>query len=167
MNTASKKDVITCEGLDKFESELTDLKVNKRKEIAGKIKEAREQGDLSENAEYDAAKDEQRDIEARISELEGFLKNVEVVYEEDVDIDKIGVGNKVKLDDIEFDEVVEYTIVGTKEVDSDRGRISPASPVGKALMGALVGDVVDVKTQAGTFKYEVLEIGVGIQNPNK
>lgn len=166
MNTASKKDVITCEGLDKFEKELTDLKISKRKDIAQKIKEAREQGDLSENAEYDAAKDEQRDIEARISELESFLKNVQVVYEDDVSTDNIGVGNIVKLLDIEFDEEVEYTIVGTSEVDIDNGLISPASPVGKALMGAKTGDIVDVKTQAGTFKYEVLEIKVGISNIN-
>lgn len=152
--------------MEKFESELNNLKVYKRKEIAEKIKEAREQGDLSENAEYDAAKDEQRDIEARISELESYLKNIEVIYEDDVNIDKIGVGNKVKLYDIEFEEEVEYIIVGTKEVDIDNGKISPESPVGKALMGAKTGDIVDVKTHAGTFKYEVLEISVGIKNPN-
>ena len=167
MNTANKKEIITCEGLNRFESELNNLKVNKRKEIAQKIKEAREQGDLSENAEYDAAKDEQRDIEARISELEGFLKNVEVVYEEDVDIDKIGVGNRVKLYDIEFDEEVDYMIVGTKEVNTDEGKISPVSPVGKALMGSKVGEIVDVNTHAGTFKYKVLEISLGITNTNK
>ncbi|NLJ91250.1 MAG: transcription elongation factor GreA [Clostridiales bacterium] len=166
MNT-NKKEVITCEGLYKFESELNDLKVNKRREIAEKIKEAREQGDLSENAEYDAAKDEQRDIEARIVELESFLKNVEVIYEEDVDTDKIGVGNKVKLYDIDFDEEVDYMIVGTSEVDIDAGKISPISPVGKALMGAKVGDIVDVETHAGTFKYEVLDISVGITNISK
>ncbi len=167
MSTTSKKDVITCEGLETFENELNDLKVNKRKEIAQKIKEAREHGDLSENAEYDAAKDEQRDIEARISELEGFLKNVKVIYEDDVDTEKIGVGNKVKLLDIEFDEEVEYTMVGTTEVNLDQGKISPESPVGKALMGAKVEDVVDVNTQAGVFQYEVLDIKVGITNPDK
>ena len=166
MELRGKKEIITCEGLEKFESELNNLKVYKRKEIAEKIKEAREQGDLSENAEYDAAKDEQRDIEARISELESYLKNIEVIYEDDVNIDKIGVGNKVKLYDIEFEEEVEYIIVGTKEVDIDNGKISPESPVGKALMGAKTGDIVDVKTHAGTFKYEVLEISVGIKNPN-
>ncbi len=164
MNTMNKKEVITCEGLYKFENELTDLKVNKRKEIAEKIKEAREQGDLSENAEYDAAKDEQRDIEARINELESFLKNVDVVYEEDVDTESIGVGNKVKLYDIDFDEEVDYIIVGTREVNIDEGKISPVSPVGKALMGAKVGDVVDVTTHAGSFKYEVLDISIGISN---
>ncbi len=167
MNTANKKEIITSEGLYRFENELNDLKVNKRKEIAQKIKEAREQGDLSENAEYDAAKDEQRDIEARINELESFLKYVEVVYEEDVNSEQIGVGNKVKLHDIEFDEEVDYIIVGTKEVDTDEGKISPISPVGKALMGAKIGDVVGVKTHAGTFEYKVLDIGLGISNINK
>ena len=124
-------------GLKKLEEELQDLKVNKRQEIAQKIKEAREQGDLSENAEYDAAKDEQRDIEARIETLEKILKNAEVVVEEDVDLNKISIGCKVKIRDLEFNEDLEYKIVGSSESNSLKGKISNESPVGKALLGAL------------------------------
>ena len=104
----AKKRLLTYAGLKALEDELENLKVVKRKEVAGKIKEAREQGDLSENAEYDAAKDEQRDIEARIEELEGILKNAEVVVEDEVDLDKINVGCKVKVFDITFDEEMEF-----------------------------------------------------------
>ena len=153
-----KKNILTYEGLRKYENELEDLKVRKRKEVAQKIKEAREQGDLSENAEYDAAKDEQRDIEARIEELEKILKNAEVVDEDEVDTDKIGVGCKVTVLDVEFDEELEYKIVGSTEANSLQGKISNESPVGHALMGRAVGDVVDVETQAGTFQYKVLSI---------
>ena len=153
-----KKKILTYEGLQKYENELEDLKVRKRKEVAQKIKEAREQGDLSENAEYDAAKDEQRDIEARIEELEKILKNAEVVDEDEVDTDKIGVGCKVTVLDVEFDEELEYKIVGSTEANSLQGKISNESPVGQALMGRMVGDVVDVETQAGIFQYKVLEI---------
>ena len=117
---------------------------NRRKEVAQKIKEAREQGDLSENAEYDAAKDEQRDIEARIEELEKILKNVEVVVEEEVDLNTINVGCKVLLHDEEFDEDIEYKIVGSSEADSLSGKISNESPVGHALIGAKIGDTVEV-----------------------
>ena len=155
---AEKKNILTYEGLQKYENELEDLKVRKRKEVAQKIKEAREQGDLSENAEYDAAKDEQRDIEARIEELEKILKNAEVVDEDEVDTDKIGVGCKVTVLDVEFDEELEYKIVGSTEANSLQGKISNESPVGQALMGRMVGDVVDVETQAGIFQYKVLEI---------
>ena len=109
----AKKNILTYEGLQKLEQELQDLKVVKRREIAQKIKEAREQGDLSENAEYDAAKDEQRDIEARIEEIEMILKNAEVVVEDEVDLDKISVGCKVRILDVEFDEELEYKIVGS------------------------------------------------------
>ena len=112
---AEKKNILTYTGLKKYEDELHDLKVNKRQEIAQKIKEAREQGDLSENAEYDAAKDEQRDIEARIEEIEKILKNAEVVVEDEVDFDKINVGCTVSLYDVEFEEEVEYKIVGSTE----------------------------------------------------
>ena len=108
-----KKNLLTYEGLKALEDELHDLKVNRRKEVAGKIKEAREQGDLSENAEYDAAKDEQRDIEARIEQIEKILKNAEVVVEEDVDLDKVSIGCTVKVLDEEFDEELEFKIVGS------------------------------------------------------
>ena len=153
-----KKKLLTYAGLRALEQELEDLKVVKRKEVAQKIKEAREQGDLSENAEYDAAKDEQRDIEARIEELETILKNVEVVDEEEVDLDKINVGCAVKVYDITFDEEVDFKIVGSTEANSLEGKISNESPVGHALIGKVVGDIVDVETQAGLMQFKVLEI---------
>lgn len=154
----SKKRLLTYAGLKALEDELENLKVVKRKEVAAKIKEAREQGDLSENAEYDAAKDEQRDIEARIEELEKILKNVEVVVEDEVDLDKINIGCQVRILDMEFNEELEYKIVGSTEANSLKGRISNESPVGKALIGCKVGDQVEVETQAGMIQYKVLEI---------
>ena len=153
-----KKNLLTYAGLKKLEEELHDLKVVKRKEVAGKIKEAREQGDLSENAEYDAAKDEQRDIEARIEEIEKILKNAEVVVEDEVDLDKISVGCKVRVHDFEFDEDIELKLVGSTEANSLEGKISNESPVGKALIGAHKGDIVEVEMPAGVMQYKVLEI---------
>lgn len=153
-----KKTILTYAGLKKLEDELENLKVVRRKEVSKKIKEAREQGDLSENAEYDAAKDEQRDIEARIDEIEKLLKNVEVVVEDEVDLDKINVGCKVSLYDNEFEEEVEYRIVGSTEANSLEGRISNESPLGKALIGKAVGDLVEVETQVGVAEYKVLKI---------
>lgn len=153
-----KKNLLTYAGLKKLEEELHDLKVVKRKEVAGKIKEAREQGDLSENAEYDAAKDEQRDIEARIEELEKILKNAEVVVEDEVDLDKINIGCIVKILDVEYSEELDYKIVGSTEANSLKGKISNESPVGKALIGHKVGDTVEVETPAGVFAYKILEI---------
>lgn len=155
---AEKKHILTYEGLKKLEDELQDLKVNRRKEIAEKIKEAREQGDLSENAEYDAAKDEQRDIEARIEELEKLLKNAEVVVEDEVNLDKINIGCVVKVYDKEFEEEMEFQIVGSTEANSLQNKISNESPVGHALIGKKVGDIVEVETQAGVIEYEVLDI---------
>ena len=157
-----KKKLLTYAGLRALEQELEDLKVVKRKEVAQKIKEAREQGDLSENAEYDAAKDEQRDIEARIEELETILKNVEVVDEEEVDLDTINVGCAVKVYDITFEEEMDFKIVGSTEANSLEGKISNESPVGQALIGKTVGDVVDVETQAGLMQFKVLEISRSI-----
>lgn len=155
---AEKKNILTYEGLKKLEDELQDLKVNQRREIAQKIKEAREQGDLSENAEYDAAKDEQRDIEARIEQIEKILKNAEVVLDEEVDLDKINIGCQVRVLDMEYDEEEEYKIVGSSEASSLQGKISNESPIGRALMGAQVGDVVNVEAPAGTIQYKVLSI---------
>lgn len=155
---AEKKNILTYAGLKQYEDELQNLKVVKRKEVAQKIKEAREQGDLSENAEYDAAKDEQRDIELRIEELEKLLKNAEVVVEDEIDLDKINVGCKVKVYEIDFDEEMEFRIVGSTEANSLQNKISNESPVGKALLGKRVGDVVDVETQVGVIQYKVLEI---------
>ena len=153
-----KKNILTYAGLKQREDELQDLKVNRRKEIAQKIKEAREQGDLSENAEYDAAKDEQRDIEARIEQLENLLKNVEVVVEDEIDLESISVGCRVKVMDLEYDEEMEFTIVGSTESNSLQNKISNESPVGRELLGKKVGDIVAVDTQAGKMEYEVLEI---------
>ena len=155
----AKKNILTYAGLKKLEDELHELKVVKRKEVAGKIKEAREQGDLSENAEYDAAKDEQRDIEARIEEIEKILKNAEVVVEDEVDDGVISVGCKVKVLDMEYDEEMDFQLVGSTEANSLQGKISNESPVGKALIGAKQGDVVDVELADGeVMQYKVLKI---------
>lgn len=151
-----KKNLLTRAGLNKLENELHNLKVNKRQEIAEKIKEAREQGDLSENAEYDAAKDEQREIEERIVAIEALLKNAEVV--DDAEEGTINIGCKVKLFDKEFDEEVEYMIVGSTEANSLQGKISNESPVGMALLNHRVGDEVTVETQAGVLEYKVLSV---------
>ena len=152
-----KKNILTYEGLKALEDELHDLKVNRRREVAQKIKEAREQGDLSENAEYDAAKEEQRDIELRIEEIDKILKNAEVVVDEDIDSSVINVGCTVKIKDLEFNEEMEYTIVGSTEANSLQGKISNESPVGKALIGAQKGDTVEVETPAGMIKYMILD----------
>ena len=156
--TEVKKNVLTYEGLKKYEEELTDLKVNKRKEIADKIKEAREQGDLSENAEYDAAKDEQRDIEARIEELENLLKYAEVYVDEEATTDSVGIGSNVKVLDLEFDEELDFKIVGSTEANSLEGKISNESPVGAALLRKKAGDLVTVDTQMGPLQYRILGI---------
>ena len=155
---AEKKNILTYEGLKKLEDELQDLKVNQRREIAQKIKEAREQGDLSENAEYDAAKDEQRDIEARIEQIENILKNAEVVLDEEIDLDKISIGCLVRVLDVEYDEEEEYKLVGSSEASSLQNKISNESPFGQALIGAKVGDIVEVEAPAGVIKYKVLSI---------
>lgn len=154
-----KKNILTYEGLQELEKEIHDLKVNKRKEVAQKIKEAREQGDLSENAEYDAAKDEQRDIEARIDEIEKILRNAEVVIEDEVEVDKINIGCRVIIYDMDFKEELTYKIVGSTEANSLKGRISNESPLGSALLGKKIDEVVEVETTHGdVIKYKVLEI---------
>ena len=155
---AEKKNILTYAGLKQYEDELQNLKVFRRKEVAQKIKEAREQGDLSENAEYDAAKDEQRDIELRIEELEKLLKNAEVVVEDEIDLEKISVGCQVKVLEMDEDEEMEFRIVGSTEANSLQNKISNESPVGHALLGKKVGDVVDVETLVGVIQYKVLEI---------
>jgi transcription elongation factor GreA len=153
-----KKNLLTYAGLKKLEEEVQELKVVKRKEVAEKIKEAREQGDLSENAEYDAAKDEQRDIETRIEEIEKILKNAEVIVEDEVDLKKINVGCKVKVLDMDYDEEIEFQIVGSTEANSREGKISNESPVGKALIGAKKRQTVQVELPTGTSKYKILNI---------
>ena len=155
---ADKKNIMTYAGLKKLQDELQDLKVNQRREIAQKIKEAREQGDLSENAEYDAAKDEQRDIEARIEQIEQILKNAEVVDEDEVDLDVVNIGCLVRVLDIEYNEEEEYKLVGSSEASSLQNKVSNESPFGKALIGAKVGNIVEVEAPAGVEKYKVLSI---------
>ena len=154
----AEKQFLTKKGYEERVALLENLKVVRRKEVAQKLKEAREQGDLSENAEYDAAKDEQRDIEARIEEIEKILKNAEVVVEDEVDFDKINIGCSVLVYDKEFDEEIQFKIVGSTEANSLQGKISNESPVGQALLGKKVGDEIQVETQAGVMEYKVLKI---------
>lgn len=154
---AEKKVILTEEGKKKLEDELNNLKLVRRREIAEKIKDARGQGDLSENAEYDAAREEQAKIEARIEELEQKLRNVEVI-ETDANKNKISLGSQVKLLDMEFQEEVIFMIVGSTESDPSNGRISNESPLGNALIGHKIGDVVDVNSPDGIIKYKVIEI---------
>lgn len=153
-----KKRILTYTGLRALEEELENLKVVRRKEVAVKIREAREQGDLSENAEYDAAKDEQRDIEARIEELEKILKNAEVVDEDEIDTKKINIGCRVVLEDKASKEEIEFKIVGSTEANSLKNMISNESPMGMELMGKKVGETITVEAPSGQFKYKIKEI---------
>ncbi len=150
--------LLTYNGLKDLEEELQHLKVVERKEIAEKIKEARAQGDLSENAEYDAAKEEQAAMETRIVVIEKILRNAQVIDEEEVDLTTINIGCKVRLFDLEFDEEVDYAIVGSTEADPLNYKISNESPVGQALIGSKVGDTVEVETPHGNVKFEVRDI---------
>lgn len=153
-----KKVILTYEGLKNMEAELENLKTVRRKDVAEKIKEARGQGDLSENAEYDAAKEEQAEIEARIVQLEKMLRNAEVIDEEEGAKDTVSLGATVKLLDIEFEEEMEYTIVGSAEADPMNGRISNESPVGMALIGHKEGEIVSIDTPDGAVEFKVLKI---------
>jgi len=154
----NKQILLTDAGLLKLEQELEMLKTQKRQEVAEKIKVARGFGDLSENSEYDAAKEEQAQVEARIVQLENMLKNAKVIDEDDIDINVVSVGTRVKVYDEEFDEEIEYNIVGSTEADPDLNKISDESPVGRALIGKTVGDVVDVETPGGTIQFKILSI---------
>ena len=155
-----------CCGKADFEPEELGFKIDNisedieviQQQVAQKIKEAREQGDLSENAEYDAAKEEQRDIELRIEEIDKILKNAELVTDDDIDSSVISIGCTVKIKDLEYDEEMEYKLVGSTEANSLKGKISNESPVGKALIGAKKGHTVMVETPAGLLKYKILEI---------
>ena len=154
----SKKFIMTYEGVKKLEEELEYLKTVKRKEITEKIKVALGYGDLSENSEYDEAKNDQAFTEGRIIQLENMLKNDVVVDESEIPKDKVTVGSIVKLMDYEFDEEVEYTIVLSEEAAQINFKISNESPVGSALIGKKVGDVVEVAVPSGVSKFEILEI---------
>ena len=153
-----KKNLLTYEGLKALDDELHDLKVNRRKEVAGKIKEAREQGDLSENAEYDAAKEEQAVVEARIADLEATLKVARVIDDSELSGDTVSIGMNVTIQE-EGEEPESYDITGSTEADMNLNRISDESPVGAALIGCKVGDSVDVTLPNGNIiTYKLLEV---------
>jgi len=154
----AEKQFLTKKGYDERVARLEELKVNRRKEVAQKLKEAREQGDLSENAEYDAAKDEQRDIETEIAELEEILANCEVVQETTKGKDKVKMESIVVLHDVEFDEDVEYVIVGSSEADSLNNKISNESPLGAALIGKKKGETVKIEAPAGEIEYKIVSV---------
>ena len=153
-----KKVALTYDGIRELEEELKHLKVNSRKDIAQKIKEARAQGDLSENAEYDAAKDEQARIEARIVSIEKMLRNAVLIEEEDSETDTVRLGSKVTLYDMEFEEEVTYQIVGSAESNPEKYRISNESPLGTGLIGHKIGDTVEIDAPVGIIKYKILAI---------
>lgn len=154
----AKTHKFTEEGLKKYQNELEDLKTNGRKDIAERIKVARGYGDLSENSEYDDAKNEQAKIEARIVELEAMLKNYEIISEEEINTDKVVIGVKVTIKDIDTKEEFTYSIVGSAESDPLNDKISDESPVGKALMGNSVKKTVEVELPYGKAKYKIISI---------
>lgn len=154
-----EKDVIlTRDGLEKLELELEDLKTVKRKEVADRIKQAIGFGDLSENSEYEDAKNEQAFIEGRILTLEKMLRNVKVIEDDNVVEGEVSIGSVVKVRDIEMDEEEEYKLVGTVEADPMNNRISNESPVGRAIIGHKVGEIVDVEVPMGIIKYEIMSV---------
>ena len=154
----AKKVLLTNEGLQKLQEELDNLKNVRRKENTAALKVAKSFGDLSENSEYDEAKNEQAEIEARIAEIEGMLKNVEIIDEDGIDTGVVSVGAKVTVKDLDDDEVSEYLIVGSTEADPMKGKISDESPLGSALIGHKAGEVVIVEAPMGKLEYEVVSI---------
>lgn len=154
----NKEVVLTYEGLRKLEEELEFLKGVKRREVAERIKQALAFGDISENSEYDEAKNEQAQMEGRIVQLETMLKHAKLIDEDEVSTDSVSLGSKVKLLDMEFDEEVEYSIVGSTEADPGRKKISNESPVGRALMGKNKGDIIEVAAPDGLIKFKIIEI---------
>lgn len=153
-----KQELLTQEGYNKLEEELEYLKAVKRKEVAERLKVAISFGDLSENAEYDEAKNEQAKLEEQILKLDEKLRKAVIIDESQIDLNIVTVGSIVKVFDFDFDEEVEYVIVGSAEADSFEGKISNESPVGKALLGARVGETVEVQVPDGVSKFKVLEI---------
>ena len=154
----AKQVKLTAEGLEKLKAELEDLKVNGRSEIAAKIQEARGYGDLSENSEYDAAKEAQAAMEKRIIELNNIINNAVVITGDETPSDVVSITAKVLVHDCEFDEDEEFTIVGSTESDPREGKISDESPIGMALLGKKIGDTVTVETPGGTVQYKILDI---------
>ena len=154
----AKETVLTSEGLVKLEQELENLKTVRRREVADKIKVAISFGDLSENSEYDEAKNEQAMIEARILQIEAMLKNVKILDVGELDTEVVNVGSKVHVLDVEFDEDETFHIVGSTEANPDAGKISDESPVGKGLLGHRVGDIVAIPVPNGTVNYKIIDI---------
>ena len=154
----AKKVLLTNEGLQKLQDELDNLKTVRRKENTAALKVAKSFGDLSENSEYDEAKNEQAEIEARIAEIENMLKNVEIIDEDDVATDMVSIGAKVEVKDLDDGEVAEYLIVGSTEADPMKGKISDESPLGNSLLGHKIGEVVVVEAPMGKLEYEILNI---------
>lgn len=158
MSEGNKQVILTYEGVKKLEEELEYLKTIKRKEVTEKIKVALSYGDLSENSEYDEAKNEQAFVEGRIATLENMLKNAKVIDDEDVKTDIVSVGTIVKVKDLEFGDVMEFTIVGSAEADPMKMKISNEAPIGAGLLGKKVGEIAEIQVPDGIAKYEVLEI---------
>lgn len=155
-----KKEIyLTPEGLRKLEGELEQLKTTKRREVAERIKHALSFGDISENSEYDEAKNEQAQVEAKIAQIEDTLRYSRIIDEDEIRTDVVNIGSIVKLYDVEFDEEVEYKIVGSAEANPSKSRISNESPVGRALMGKKVDEVIEVQTPGGIVEFKILEIG--------
>ncbi len=150
--------VLTKEGVKKLEDELESLKTVKRREVAEKIKVALSFGDLSENSEYDEAKNEQGIVESRIAEIEATLAHAQIIDADDITTEKVGIGNVVKILDIEMDEEMEFQLVGTSEASIEKGKMSDESPIGAALLGHKIGDVVDVEAPSGVLQIKILEI---------
>ena len=154
----AQKVVLTLEGLKKLEKELEHLKTTRRREGAARIKDAKAFGDITDNSEYEDAKNEQAFVEGRIAQLEVMLRNAEIIDEDELDTDTVRLGSRVKLRDLTGGGVFEYIIVGSAEADPGNSRISNESPVGKAILGKPAGSVVDVFAPVGTLKFQVLEI---------
>ena len=152
----AKKNILTYEGLQKLEEELQDLKVVKRREIAQKIKEAREQGDLSENAEYDAAREAQGLLEVKIAKLKDLVANAKVIDGSQIGTDKVQMMNKVKVENVALKTVMEFTIVGETEADFAHGKLAATTPIAKALLGHSKGEVVEAKVPSGIMKFKIL-----------
>jgi len=155
----AEKDVfLTAEGLKRLEQELDELKTVKRREVAERIKQALAFGDISENSEYDEAKNEQAQLEERIAKLEMILRNAKLIDDENLSTDVVSIGSKVIVNDLEYDEEMEYTIVGSAEANPFEGKISNESPVGSALLGKKTGDIVEVHVPDGIIKYKIVSI---------
>ena len=155
-----KKNILTYEGLRKYEDELHDLKVVKRQEVAQKIKEAREQGDLSENAEYDAAKEAQGIMEAKLAQLKGLISNARLIDESRVKTDEVQILNKVKIKNTKNNADMTYTLVSDSEANLKEGKISVSTPIAQGLMGKKVGDVVEIRVPSGLMTFEIMDISI-------